>query len=254
MGNLIAGIKKFLSNKNTVTIVCILVGIAVLYIGYNYRVNQATSPISVPYAKQEISSRTKITADMIGMTEVPKSLVSSMKNMVTNRNNIIDKYVSYGAIIPEGSFFYKSMLLEEAEMPDAISNDIPEGYTIYNLSVNMDTTYGNSIFPGNMIDLYARGRVEGQIMFGRLIESIEVLAVKDSNGQHVFETTIEARTPDTMQFVVPDDLYELLMMAESLNIDVLPVPRGKTYTTNPGETKVDRTEIEDYIRANAYLQ
>lgn len=254
MGNLIAGIKKFLSNKNTVTIICILVGVAVLYIGYNWRVNQATSPVSVPYAKQEISSRTKITADMIGMTEVPRSLVSSTKNMITNRNNIIDKFVSYGAIIPAGSFFYDSMLLEKAEMPDAAFADMPEGYTIYNLSVNMDTTYGNSIFPGTRIDLYVRARIDGKVLFGRLIESIEVLAVKDSNGQHVFETTVEARTPDTMQFVVPDDMYELLMMADYLNIDILPVPRSVEYTQQPGETKVDVKEIEDYIRAQAYLQ
>lgn len=253
MGNLIAGVKKFLSNKNTVTLICILVGVAVLYLGYNWRVNQATSPVSVPYAKQEITSRTKITADMIGMTEIPKSMRNNTKNMVTNKAYIIDKYVSYGATIPEGSFFYDSVLMEKSEMPDLDYGSIPDGYTVYPLKVNMSTTYGNSIFPGNKIDLYARARIDGKVMFGRLIESIEVLAVKDSNGQHVFETTLESRTPATMNFAVPDDMFELLEEAEVLNIDILPVPRNQNYTQNPGETAIDVKEIEDYIKANAYL-
>ena len=44
------------------------------------------------------------------------------------------------------------------------------------------------------------------------------------------------------------------MMADYLNIDILPVPRSVEYTQQPGETKVDVKEIEDYIRAQAYLQ
>ena len=38
MGNLSANLKKFLSNKNTVTIICVVAGILVLYIGYTWRV------------------------------------------------------------------------------------------------------------------------------------------------------------------------------------------------------------------------
>ena len=40
-----------LGNKNTVTILGVLVGIAVILIGYNYRVNNAVKPVEVPYAK-----------------------------------------------------------------------------------------------------------------------------------------------------------------------------------------------------------
>lgn len=251
MGNLLTGIKRFLSNKNTVTIICILVGVAVLYVGYNWRVNQATSPVKIPYAKQEITSRTKITADMIGYTEVPSSLVSSSKNIISNVGAIIDKYVSYGATIPENSFFYFTLVMDQSEMPDSTFADIPDGYTIFPLKVNMDTTYGNSIFPGNKIDLYVETKVDGKVMFGRLIQSIEVLAVKDNQGQHVFESTTEARTPSVMLFAVPDDIFELLEKAEALNLTIKPIPRNSSYTQNPGDTVVDKKEIEDYINANS---
>ena len=61
MGNFSNGIKKFLSNKNTVTVVGAVVAVVVLYIAYSMRVNAAINPISVPYAKEQINPGTQIT-------------------------------------------------------------------------------------------------------------------------------------------------------------------------------------------------
>ena len=74
MGNVVTTVKRFLSNKNTVTILGVLLAILVLYIGYNYRVKQATTPVTVPVAKEELSSRTLITDDMIEYREVSSSV------------------------------------------------------------------------------------------------------------------------------------------------------------------------------------
>ena len=51
MGNATNGIKKILQNKNTVTVIGVVVAVLVLYIGYNMRVKSAINPITVPYAK-----------------------------------------------------------------------------------------------------------------------------------------------------------------------------------------------------------
>jgi hypothetical protein len=251
MGNILTTIKRFLGNKNTVTILGVIAGILILYIGYNYRVKQATTPVTVPYAKQEISSRTLITSDMIGYMEVSSSVVKSSSNLITNASDLIDHYVAYGTTIPANSMFYSSQVLTSDEMPDSAFADIPDGYTIYSLSVNLHTTYGNSIYPGNYIDLYFKGVDDtGKVMFGKLIESIEVLAVKDSNGEHVFETTVESRTPAELLFAVPDDMYLLLMKAGYItgsSIEIIPVPRNASYSANPGETVVSSDTIRDFI-------
>lgn len=247
MGNFLTTVKRFLGNKNTVTILGVVAGVLVLYIGYNWRVKQAIKPVTVPYAKVEISSRTQITEDMIGYMEVSNSLVSNSPNLIQNASQIINNYASYGVTIPANSLFYSTAIMTEAEMPDSAFADIPDGYTIYSLNVNQHTTYGNSIFPGNYIDLYLKATDEsGKIIFGKLIESIEVLAVKDSQGNHVFETTVESRTPAELLFAVPDDMYLLLMKAGYISggVDILPVPRNASYSANPGETSV----ASDYIR------
>lgn len=256
MGNILTTVKRFLGNKNTVTIIGVVLAIIVLYIGYNYRVKQATTPVTVPYAKEEISSRTLITSDMIGYMEVSSSVVNSSTNMITNVNDLIDHYVAFGTTIPANSLFYDSQILTSDEMPDSAFADIPDGYTIYSLSVNLHTTYGNSIYPGNYIDLYFKGVDDTQkIMFGKMIESIEVLAVKDSSGNHVFETTVESRTPAELLFAVPDDMYDLLMKAGYVgaSIEIIPVPRNASYSANPGETVVSSDVIRDFILSKSAI-
>lgn len=249
MGNVLTTIKRFLANKNTVTILGVLLAILVLYIGYNYRVKQATTPVTVPYAKEELSSRTLITSDMIGYMEVSSSVVKNSANLITNASELINNYVSFGTTIPANSMFYKSQILKSNEMPDSAFADIPDGYTIYSLKVDLHSTYGNSIYPDNYIDLYFKGVDDtGLVMYGKFIESIKVLAVKDSQGNHVFETTVESRTPAELLFAVPNDMYELLMKAGYItgsSIEIVPVPRNASYSANPGETNVS----SDYIRS-----
>lgn len=251
MGNILTTVKRFLSNKNTVTILGVLLGILVLYIGYNYRVKQATTPVTVPYAKEELSSRTLITSDMIGYMEVSSSVVKESPNLITNAQQLINQYVAFGTTIPANSLFYKTQVLSSDEMPDSAFENIPDGYTLYSLNVDLHSTYGNSIYPGNYIDLYFKGVDETQkVMFGKMIESIEVYAVKDSQGNHVFETTVESRTPSELLFAVPNDMYELLMKAGYINgssIEIIPVPRNKSYSLNPGDTVVSSDYIRNFI-------
>ncbi len=255
MGNIVTTIKRFLGNKNTVTIIGVILGILVLYIGYNYRVKQATTPISVPYAKEEIASRTLITSDMIGYREISSTVVNESTNLITNANDLINNYVAFGTTIPANSMFYESQILTSDEMPDSAFADIPDGYTIYSLGVDLHTTYGNSIYPGNYIDLYFKGVDDtDKIMFGKLIESIEVLAVKDSEGNHVFETTVESRTPAELLFAVPNDMYDLLMKAGYISgssIEIIPVPRNASYSANPGDTVVSSDYIKNFILAKS---
>ena len=50
MGNIVGTLKRFLGNKNTVTILAVLAGVIILWAFYNYRVEQAITTIKIPYA------------------------------------------------------------------------------------------------------------------------------------------------------------------------------------------------------------
>lgn len=258
MNNILIGIKRFLGNKNTVTIMGVLAGIAVLYIGYNWRVKQAIEPKSVPYAKQEIAANTLITNDMVGSVKVSKSMVDSTQNLATSNNQVVGKYVAYDSTIPEGSLFYKSQLMTEEQLPNYIVRNIPEGYTVYSLEVNSHLTYANSIMPNDYIDLYFKAMDdENKVIFTKLIESIKVIAVKDSQGKSVFSSESKNSQPAELVFAVPDDMFLLLKKSDyitSNSIAIVPVPRNANYTENPNATQVASDVIIDFILSkSAYI-
>lgn len=266
MNNLVASLKRMLGNKNTVTIIGVLVGIAVILIGYNYRVNNAVKPVEVPYAKVKLLGKTKITADMIGKDigriKVSQSFIDETPTLIKNINQLVGFYVNYDTVIPEGGLFYTSQIVTEDKIPDNAFSKIKDGHTIFSLSVNLHSTYGNSIMPGNYIDLYMKATDDnGLLIFGKFIESIEVLGVRDSGGNDVFVDSTATKSPSELLFAVPDELFLLLSKAVNLstnNITILPVPRNENYTINAqeqgeGATWVTSDQLQEMINSKSVV-
>ena len=249
MGNILVKIKRFFQNKNTVTIICVLAGILVLYIGYNWRVNSATQPVSIPYAKNTLESQHVITRDDIGYVEVASSVVEKMPNLIRNANLLIGKEVTYGNTVQMNGFFYQSDVADSATNQENSSKllGMEDGYSPITIDVDLHSTYGNAMYPGNYIDLWFRGTDEsGRLMYGKFIQSIKILDVDDAEGHSVFESTAVSRTPSQLVFAVPDDLRALINNAQEIG-ELVPVPRNKSYTANPGETVVASTYLQNYI-------
>ena len=259
MGNLGVSIKKFLQNKNTVTVLGVVLAIVVLYVAYNMRVKSAINPINVPYAKVQIDPGTQITQDMVGTRAVPPSMLEG--EVITNQANVIDKYSSADTVIPAGSLFYTRTVVEKEQLPANIILTYPKGYVLYNMSVTTASTYGNSIYPGNYIDIYLKAVnkiAEGEtmtadadkIMLGKLMTNVKVLAVKDSNGQPVFSNLDEQRTPAMVVFAVPEEYYILLKKAEFLRTydsTLIPVPTNESLKDEPGELQISSEQLKDWI-------
>ena len=249
-------LKQILSNRNTVTIIGAILIFVVLYIGYNYKVTQATKPIKVPYAIQAIAPRTKITEDMIGTIEIPRD---SMKGKVlTNKSTqIIGRYTNVNCLIPAGSLFYAGQIVKEEELPDSFLINIEDGYVAYNFDVSMKTTYGNSMYPGNYVDIYFRYEDDNGLKnIGKLVENVKILAVKDSAGRHVFESTTEDRAPAQIIFAVTNDIHLLLRKAEYIsknNTNIILVPTNVSLKEEDTETTITVTSevIKQYIESKA---
>ncbi len=256
MGNIMVSLKKFISNKNTVTILGVLLGLVVLYFGYTWRVNQSTNPVQVPYALNTMTAKTRITAENIGYVSVPNDLVQNWQNIIRDQNFLTDaKLVSFDSKIAANSFFFQENIIEESKMPDSVFSNIPDGYTIFALGVDNKTTYSNSIFPGDMIDLYltTHDPYENKVAFARFIKSIEVIAVKDSSGQNVFDDKDNLKSPSQLLFAVPEDLFLLLKRSEKIGDFVIePVPRNDSYTTTAAATELVNEDLKNFIIDKAY--
>lgn len=239
-------LKNLLANKNVVTILGAILIVVVLYLFYNWRVGQAINPIKVPYATVTIGPRTEITPEMIGFVDVQESALKG--NVMTNVNNkqapdpIVGMYTNVNTIIPAGSFFYKEAVVLFKDLADSWLEDIPDDMIPYNSRVDNLSTYGNSIYPGNYIDVYFRNDRGDKIIYGKVLKNVKVAAVKDANGNNVFASS-EHGQPNQIIFGVTEKMYSILRTAESIpGSKIELVPTNKPYDD---EDKEKLTEISD---------
>lgn len=255
MNNIIIGVKRFFTNKNTVTILGVIAVICIIYFGYNSQIKKATSPVQIPVAKETIQPRTLITQNMIKTVSIPSVAVSD--NVIRNSSNIVGKYSAINTVIPAGSMFYNGVVVSADDMPDALYTNIKENEVPYNFPVTTSTTYGNSVVPGSYIDIYMKAvDNNGQIMVGKLLENVQVLAVKDASGNNVFENTSTTRTPAYLYFGVTDDVHILLRKASYLSsksVVLFPVPHGMIVEDEELSTRVSTQYLRDFINANTVV-
>ena len=247
MENIKVALKRFLKNKNTVTIIALLASLAILYYAYNLRIKKATEPISVPYAVRRLEPRTLIENKDVGIKQVPGGMVNG-RDVIASSSLIVGKYVSEKVEIPLGSLFYNETVVTWEQLPSSLFEDIPNDYTVITMPVSLETTYGNSIFTGNYIDLYFAGYdYDDKLIVAKFIESIRVLAVIDSHGNNIFEKSSNVEPPSYLMFSIPEDLHLLLRKAIYKKVNLFPVPRNAEYSLKPNPTKVSSTYIRKLI-------
>lgn len=248
--------KRALKNKNTVTVLCVLLIVIILLGGYQYRINEAKKPMKVCFAKETIQPRKQITDDLIGTKEVASIAVES--NVYINCNEVRNKYANYNTVIPKGSMFYREAVIEQADLPDAALIGIPNGYILYPLAVDMSSTYMNSLLPDNYLDIYVSTKdTAGKAVVGKFISNVKIRAVRDVSGLNVFENSEERRIPNRVFFAVPEEQFMLLKRIEAINangigsrIALIPVPTNIHLTIVDGQNidpKITSKYLEDYV-------
>lgn len=250
MAGLLNSIRKIFLNRNTVTILAVIAGVIVLWFFYNMTLNNAINPIRVPVATREILATELITAEDIEYVEVNKSFLNNANNILTSSSQIINYYVNNGTSIPQGAMFYKNQVTTREEVSKTDFDNIPDGYTIYWLQVDNKSTYANSIYPGDKIDLWITGSdpQTKTIIYDEFINSIDVLEVKDSDGLNVFDDA-ENRTPAWLSFAVTDEMNTYLRVLERSNFDIIPVPRNKMYTVAGKEVSYSNDNLTKLVES-----
>ena len=105
-----SAIKRFVGNKNVVTILGIALCIGILVLGYFIRVNNSVTTTSIPFAKKELSARSIIGDGDVGNVRISQSYVTGAGNVITSAQEVYGKAVAYYSNIPAGSLFYSSSI------------------------------------------------------------------------------------------------------------------------------------------------
>ncbi len=243
---------KILKSKNFVTIVGVILMLVILTVGYKLRIDQQIKLVDVYYAKETIQPKTKITEAMVAKASVPVSFI--LGKYYQNYGDIIGKYSNYNTMIAQGSIFYIDLLVEEKNLPDSMFYNLTVGERLVSFPVTMKSTYGNSIMPNSLVDVYVKLiTTKGEIVYGEFMDNVNVLAVKDASGNNVFESTDSTRTPAFIYFALPEAKYllhsALNYVAEeysTYDIEVVLVPESMQYQSEGG-TEVSSSYLYDFV-------
>ena len=249
MNNFVMGFKKFITNKNVVTVLGVLVVLGILFWGYTSSIKKETNPLSIPVASKRINATTQITSEDVTYVQVASRMVG--EGVIRSSAQIIGKYTNINVTIPKGSVFYTDWVVDAEKIPGNWIEqlDYESGELGYYMDVNIENTLGNNVLPNTYIDIYMKASDEnGTTMFGKLLKNIKVLVVHDGSGNDVFKDSSSIGSPSKIGFAVSQDLYVLLKKAEYLNIDLVLAPRGSTV---PSEDYIIVTSatLRDYIDA-----
>lgn len=255
MNNLAISLKKFFTNKNTVTIIGVVAVLAILYFLYSKQIAKETKKENVPVAADTISPLTYIDSDDITHVEVAHA--AKPEGVLLTDSQIIGKYTGENVTIPKGGMFTKSQLVTEDELPGPwleLVDTKEKGEMPYYFSVNVTTTFGNSIQPDEYVDMYIKTydeKEQEKLIYTKLYENLKVLAVTESSGENVFRSTNDIGTPAFLNFGIPVSEQEIIKKAEYLNnssdIELIIVPQGgKNRRDQEKELKVN-TYMRNYI-------
>ena len=242
MNNLAISLKKFFTNKNTVTIIGVVAILIILYFMYTKTIETQTDKKLVPVAAKEIPAETEITSEMITTIQVAKAAMP--EKVEKNSANIEGKYTCQNSMIPEGSMFYSDALCEFDELPGswikALQPDENGVMPIpYSFPVNVTTTYGNAIQPGDYVDFWAKtilettdtknGDTSKGLIYSKVFENAKVLSVTDSEGKNVFKSKNDTGEPAFLNFGLTPDHYKFFRYMENVEeqaVTIIVVPHG----------------------------
>ena len=250
--NVMEKIKKLLLNRNTVTILGVLAGVIALWFAYSITLDKAVKPTKVPIAVKDIPAGSIITKDDIEYVDINRDVLKKA-SIITSSSQLINYYVNNNTSVTKGSMFYTSQVVKKDELIDRDLEIIPENYKIYWLSVDNTTTYANSIYPGDKIDLWLLTKVENNYVYEPFITNIEVLSVKDSKGQNVFDVN-SGRTPAVLAFAVPNDIFVYLSKVGFLSgMSLYPVPINKNNADKDATTEISNKELQTLIDSKSII-
>ena len=93
------------------------------------------------------------------------NIISDGYMIIRYKKNIVGNYSNYNTIIPAGSMFFVETVVREEQLPDSSLINIKADEIPYSFPVTMTSTYGNSIMPGNYIDIIV---ILSKLIYGKL--------------------------------------------------------------------------------------
>lgn len=203
--------KKEIAGKIILCLLCVF-GIVIADIACIRCVStKSINLLEIPVAAHDIDPRTRIDESDIKFIAVPNAYL--MDNAFRTKEEVVGKYTEIQGAIPKGSPFYKSMLFEEAELPDHCVLQLENGEAVY--SFHGDNGTFSSLTAGLRVDVHITISMNNApAITGILLEHARILALKDHQGTDV-KSRDSSGVPYIIEIAVQKTDLDLMTLAET---------------------------------------
>lgn len=254
--------KNKLLTKKLVALGVTVLAVGSIYTYTEYSVKEKLKPTPVVVAIQDIPPHTKITNEMVREIRVPGDALpkSNAGNPIAMKTSeIVGKYTAPGYGISSKSFVNKTKVVKQSELPDAGILDLKPYENAFSFKVDINSTHGNALIPGQEIDLYFLSKIpvktnkdtndskdqeyvgydENVPVFGRVAPKVRIVSVKDRQAQDAYtadDYTVnekdkkqnKKKLASIVTVAVDLDTLQYLNKAKLLGT-IVPVPDGQAY-------------------------
>ena len=145
--------------------------------------------VKVCVASHQLAQMTLIREEDLEEISVPKRMVN--EDILSEKEDLIGKYVKLSCQIPKSSFFYKGAL--ESEIPDLAGTLLMKDQVSYDIYVNEVRINTGSLQCGMYADVYLTVDDRQKPLSDVLIRNCRIIGIYDGSGKQILPYDRESR-------------------------------------------------------------
>ena len=176
--------------------------VGALYTINNFQTKREIKTTLVYVAKSDIPPHTRITEDMLLAVSEPRDGIPP--NAITNKDQIIGKWIQVNYGIPQNGYFFKEKVVDEQALMDAERMKLRPEQQLLTVTVDIERAAAGNVIPDSLVDVWwvskSTSGKENKVVSGRLFSNVLVVGAKNRNAEDVVnKNTTEIQKTDEKQ-------------------------------------------------------
>lgn len=226
-----------MTKKLLIVIIAILLIIGIDAAGVLLYLNYYVGYTNTYISSHQLAQRTLIKEEDLIEVKVPKDYINS--DTITDKNEIIGKYVKLSYSIPKGSFIYKSSI--EKTSKDLNNTLLMSNQVSYDIYTNEVKVNSGTLNKNMYVDLYLTIPNSGKPISDLFLSNARIIGLYDTNEKEILNYDTNSKV-SIISLAVSEDEVKYINKALILG-DIKIIVSNHTYDTNVRSSLNDKSDI-----------
>lgn len=207
-------IKKILKKFKALIIIiiaCLVAGTN--YLLYPIFIKNDLKLVEVPIVKETLTPGTLITEEMLTTILSNKDVIP--ENIIFNKEEIVNRYVSANYTIPTNGFIYTETITTQKESLGTVYYRLEEGQVAYTVKIDNNQYKDDKFKVGQLVDIYFRSDIPQEAgvnyLIGKLGSNIKIINITKDGDVYL---TLSLNEEDLKYYLIAEKVGEIIPIIE----------------------------------------